>query len=155
MAELSINLTTGYNTASTDFTAIQKPPISKGTYVLAIYLVAVVGSYLPHSRSQSVAVTAILIFLFNQLSKTVWTFPGHAGADFGVLLQGLLPLLQWTDFYVIHSPSEFNRIKDGVKQPESFLGWLKWKLDLVTSRRGGGWNWEVKSLPHAQYRTKG
>ncbi|CZR63400.1 uncharacterized protein PAC_13297 [Phialocephala subalpina] len=123
-----------------------RPLASRPYLIPAIYLTCIFGSLLPQGRARSISVTATLIYLIAPIPKCT---TGQRASDLLLPTQGILVLVGWLDFFVLHSPNEFYRLKDKDKPPQTALGRLGWHADLCSVMRGVGWNWQVKNVPEA------
>lgn len=121
-----------------------RPLASRPYLIPSIYLICIFGSLLPQGRARSILVMAALIYLIAQIPKCT---SGERASDLFLPIQGTLVLVCWLDFFVLHSPNDFYRLKDKEKPPQTALGRLGWHADLCTAMRGIGWNWKVKNVP--------
>ncbi|KAF4633757.1 hypothetical protein G7Y89_g4360 [Cudoniella acicularis] len=114
----------------------------------SMYLLCISGSLIPEGIVRSASVTLGLMYLALRIPK--YTL-GEVPQDYLFPIQALQAILHWIDFYVIHSPDDFSRAKDGTSPPPPKTAWgkLKQAWDLNTTMRGIGWNWQVKNIPEA------
>jgi hypothetical protein len=122
-----------------------RPLCARPYLVPSIYLTCIAASILPPGRIRALTGTAALIYLISRVPDYT---EGQAAVDGLLPIQSILVLLHWIDFFILHSPDEFVRVKDQGSNPtQTFLNKLYWNIDLCTAMRGVGWNWQVKNVP--------
>lgn len=127
-------------------------PLHPRPYLIpSIYLTCIAASTLPPGKIRGLLGAGALAFWLIQIPKYT---QGSIAEDNLLPIQAGLLLLHWMDFFVLHSPNEFFRLRDpqqGLHQ--TFWEKLSWNFDLCTSMRGVGWNWKVKNVPAVENQT--
>lgn len=122
-------------------------PLQPRPYLLqTIYLTCAFGALLPPGKLRAGSVSVIVCALITQIPKYT---TGDVNQDAVTPIFATLLLAHWIDVFILHSPEEFSRRKDGGKRPRTWREKLWWSLDLNSTMRGIGWNWEVKNVPDA------
>lgn len=119
-----------------------RPHASRPYLVPSIFLACIFGSLLP-TKIRTAAVPIFSIYLLFQIPKYTY---GKPHEDYLFPIQSLLVIIHWVDFFIIHSPDQYFREKNGGQRPKTFFERFIWVWHLNLTLRGIGWNWQVKNV---------
>lgn len=124
------------------FPVPDRPFASRPYLIPSIFLACLFGSLLP-AKIRTATVPLLSLYLLFQIPKHTY---GKPHEDYLWPIQAILVISHWIDFFIIHSPEEFARAKDGGQRPKTLWKRFTWVCDLNLTLRGIGWNWKVKNV---------